>query len=107
MSENNSEQDCVGPVDDIDGGEKYDVLKEEVVEVIPFPKVPSFSLEISRNEDNNVDEEEDNDIRSEDNKSESVSGTGASSKSGSTTPTESSTRSPSRGTASTVEELYR
>ena len=71
------------------------------MEVIPFPKVPSFSLEISRNEDGNVDEEE------EDNKSESVSGTGASSKSGATTPTEPSTRSPSRGTASTVEELYR
>ena len=97
---NNQQQDCVGPEDDIDGGEKFDVLKEEVVEVIPFPKVPSFSLEISRNEDSNIDEEEDA-------KSESVSGTGASSKSGSTTPTEPSTRSPSRGTASTVEELYR
>jgi len=89
-----TEQDGHGPEDDVDG-EKDDALRDKVVEIVPFPEEPSFSIQVSQLSVTSDEEADDADDRSEA-KAESESGT-------TSTP---STRSPSRGTASTVEELY-
>ena len=101
-----------------------------MVEIVPFPEAPSFSLQVRKNsnktwqhcginervarfqisvsvlqvgdvsETRSEDDDDQDDPKAE---SESVSGSDG----GSGATSTPSTRSPSRGTASTVEELYR
>ena len=55
-------RDRRGPIDDIDG-EKDGVWNDEVVEVVPFPEVPSFSLQVGEVSETRSDDEDDQGVQ--------------------------------------------